>query len=113
MVWDARFVPYEGILAKIEYLSLGVAKIAAGIGYILLSVDSATESFSEVVCLYEVVVFVVAIGGGLIITVLEVVVGLCSSVKEWHEGRSSSCDKVTPTAMEDITREAYQKSMMT
>ncbi len=109
-VWDIVIRPYEGRLLTIQILLLDFAKMAAGVGYILMTAPSVSPDIGNWVSEYEFGVFLAAIGGGLALSLMELGYEMAVQVGDWCKGKRP--DKVA--AMSEITAaEPSQNSIVT
>ncbi len=72
LAWDLRARPYKSALMSSQQSLLGVGKLAAGAGYVLLNAGSegVSTGAADWICRLEIAVLLVAVVGGL---------GLCTT----------------------------------
>ncbi len=108
--WDLRFRPYEGRTTTIEAMLVGAAKLACAGGYIALCLESTTPGAVDGLNTYEVVIFVVAIGGGLLISLFQSASDIYETIRDWCKDKKSSGKVV---ALPEGSTEISQNTIMT
>ncbi len=79
--WDLALRPYEGILLQAQMLFLGLVKVAASVGYVILTVPTVTTSIAEMVGTYEVATLLAAIGVGMGLALVQQAMDVCAQVR--------------------------------
>ncbi len=82
--WDLALAPYQGTLLTAQILLLGVAKVLASVGYVIMTVPTISSAASDSVCMYVIVVLLAAICGGLVLVLVQLIRGVCGEVREWY-----------------------------
>lgn len=79
--------PYEGRLLTALMISMDLAKVAAGAGYLALSVPTISEWTARVACRYICIVMLVSMCVGLLLAVVQIAANVIEKVKEKCGGR--------------------------
>ncbi len=73
LCWDLALHPYEGRMLTVHMILLDVAKVAGGVGYVLLSQAAPGERLGVVIGAYEMLMLAGAIGAGLVLSLMQTV----------------------------------------
>ncbi len=109
LMWDTVANPYEGRMLTLQILTLDFAKLAAGVGYITLTLPGEMEAFAEWMCGYEIILFLVAIISGMALSLAQQVADVYAKIREWCQHRNDT--KVVPTM--SMTTDPTQNSVIT
>ncbi len=72
LAWDWRLRPYRCPIIMSQVLFLDLAKLAAAAGFVVLTVPTVDLAISNRAFVYETVVLLVAIGGGMLLVLFQV-----------------------------------------
>lgn len=111
MVWDAYLLPYESRLTAADVLLLDAAKVAGGIGFVILTtISPGSDAFADWICTYELILFVSSIGAGLAMAVAQQIMGVVGTIREWC-GQGKEGDKVFPLPARSMSTEFTQNGI--
>ncbi len=79
--WNLTIRPYDGVLVNLQMLLGDVAKLAAGVGYLVLTHQDITSRTAATLLAYEICVFVVSMCLGLVMLIIQTIMG----IREWFK----------------------------
>ncbi len=82
LAWDLIARPYESRLMAGQMLILDVARVAAGAGFIVLSLPGISLDTSILMCWYEILVLLCAMVLGLVLALIQQILGAVLQLKE-------------------------------
>ncbi len=71
ILWDLVVRPYEGVLLTAQMLVMDVAKVAAGVGYVFLTISGQKKDVASGLSSYEIGVFLGGVSAGFVLATIQ------------------------------------------
>ncbi len=82
LAWDLVVRPYDGRLMICQMIWLDVTRLAAGVGYLILTIPGTSLDTATILCRYEIIVFFAAVTIGMILAIVQQILGAMAQLKE-------------------------------
>ncbi len=88
--WDAALQPYQGVLLTAQTLFMDVAKLLGGLGFVVLTIPGVNVELVRRVSTYVAVVLAGAMGGGLVLALVQQAIAAYAWGREMCSRRKNS-----------------------